>query len=451
MSSSSSSPTWSRLAASLHPSTLLAFSVSIRGTDIEALFFRYSLNDADAAMATFDTFALEMSLGHLPPAMLSASAAQLGLTSALGGAQLVAQRELTLQLGHVAVVKADTKARASGPVTSSTMGDDVIEVVRVRPVFGLPTSLLVMETWQPRERVVRPQRRGHVVVQRASEEESGADGDDDYVISDEDDEDEEDDDVSDESDESDDDTDASGEAFLDASEMTPRGRKSGVSPPRSPGSSSASEDDDSFYSPSDPISGPPTADVCLYTFLTDFDGAVDVSLNLALYQYLQDMARTYAARVGEEQGRRGADEHQADTSGHVVTQLPPSLMSAGSARRRKHSKGRRAHHVARSGSSSADDDVSSGSASGVSKHKRRPRRKRVTAFHPLLPMQLEPQLKALGDATPSIKSVLSWLGVRRETIPEAVHKGLALQIEGAAASVMRMVLKRRGVIEEDDE
>jgi len=44
-------------------------------------------------------------------------------------------------------------------------------------------------------------------------------------------------------------------------------------------------------------------------------------------------------------------------------------------------------------------------------------------------MQLEPQLSALGEATPPLDKVLSWLGVQREAIPLTVHSSVTAPLQ----------------------
>jgi hypothetical protein len=48
----------------------------------------------------------------------------------------------------------------------------------------------------------------------------------------------------------------------------------------------------------------------------------------------------------------------------------------------------------------------------------------VLQFRPIVPMQFEPILKALGDATPRLDVVLAWLGIDRGTLPALIHKNL---------------------------
>jgi len=170
---------------------------------------------------------------------------------------------------------------------------------------------------------------------------------------------------------------------------------------------------------------PPAAPLVAYALLTDFEGTVDVSLNVAHYQYLQDLMSAYV------------DQFRAQGAGAApATALPPptplsAVAPTGGAFSPPPPPGRAARPTSMLVGASPPVTVAGAEAAAAA----------PVVFHALIPVQLEPQLKALGDATPPLNSVLAWLGVDRAAIPASIHTGVTVALEGLLCAVGKELLQ----------
>ena len=123
----------------------------------------------------------------------------------------------------------------------------------------------------------------------------------------------------------------------------------------------------------------------LYKFIADFDGSLDVSLNISYYTFLKLVGKTYADAI--------------------VAALATDFQ-AQSSHRRALSEDLLGETTAGSSSSATPDNVRATTEDSQGSRERLPH----LTFRALIPIQLEPQLKALGEATPRLEKVLEWLG-----------------------------------------
>ena len=132
-----------------------------------------------------------------------------------------------------------------------------------------------------------------------------------------------------------------------------------------------------------------------YHFAADFNDAIYVNLNIGMYQFFQDLAATYLKSY-----RREFFEDYPHRHGETTESAMPSPSNEPS---------------------------------------------RVTAdleFHAIGPIQFNPKLLALGEATPRIEKIFEWLGIDRETLPKCLHRGVAIPLVHGLWRINRHMIHR---------
>jgi hypothetical protein len=133
-----------------------------------------------------------------------------------------------------------------------------------------------------------------------------------------------------------------------------------------------------------------------YHFAADFDEAIYVNLNIGMYHFIRDLADTYLKSY-----RREFLEDYPHRHGEKTTE---------------------------SATPSPSDETS-----------------RVVAdleFHAIGPIQFNPKLRALGEATPRIEKIFEWLGIDRETLPKCLHRGVTIPLVHGLWRVNRHIMHR---------
>ncbi|KAG0173076.1 hypothetical protein DFQ30_008982 [Apophysomyces sp. BC1015] len=136
-----------------------------------------------------------------------------------------------------------------------------------------------------------------------------------------------------------------------------------------------------------------------HVFSADFDGRINVSLNLGLIKYLQEMSHMFTTqlqRAMDDVAVRPmfASEDAASFDSGIAVQQRPSESRATPAK----------NTTSPSSSSSAQDDL---------------------IYVTNQPVDFHPQLQVMGDATPPVE----WLGLKREKLPAIVHENITLQLD----------------------
>lgn len=151
-----------------------------------------------------------------------------------------------------------------------------------------------------------------------------------------------------------------------------------------------------------------------HIFCTTFDGRVNVSLNLGLIRYLQELANMFTTQLDRalhpnERTAHGGGEDRTPT-------LSSSSVSAAAAA----AGGPSGHADSDSFDSGVSIKVPSSSSRPAS-----PDQPQAIIYQSAAPVDFNPQLQVMGDATPPVE----WLGFKRERLPGMVHENITLALD----------------------
>ncbi|KAI8376427.1 uncharacterized protein BYT42DRAFT_386187 [Radiomyces spectabilis] len=169
-----------------------------------------------------------------------------------------------------------------------------------------------------------------------------------------------------------------------------------------------------------------------HTFAANFDGRVNVSLNLGLMKYLQEMYSMYKnqlERAKESELARPSpsttpgETNAPSLAGHDDTE---SVDSGVGVNKRKaaslHRKPSSASTDPREPSDSPEPDKLP--PTGPSE---------AIKYRAVQPVDFYPQLQVMGDATPPME----WLGLKRDRLPAAIHENITLPLDGLVQSLWK--------------
>lgn len=159
-----------------------------------------------------------------------------------------------------------------------------------------------------------------------------------------------------------------------------------------------------------------------HTFTANFGGRINVSLNLGLIRYLQELVNMF----NEQMGRAKEDRRIQPTSSQETLSISKPA-----------------------GEQQAADEESFDSGVGV----RSPSRQ--TSHHSLqeeetegasplvytseVPVNFNPQLQIMGDATPPME----WLGLKRDRLPAVVHEDITLVLDEIVQTIWQLYLSQQ--------
>lgn len=161
-----------------------------------------------------------------------------------------------------------------------------------------------------------------------------------------------------------------------------------------------------------------------HTFTADFGGRINVSLNLGLIRYLQELANMFTSQLDRalqnDQPRRTSMASIIDDRSQSQAQQDDDSLDSGVAVRQAISISRKTSK--RSLSEDAGDVRETIEETST------------LIYRTNAPVSFHPQLQIMGDATPPVE----WLGLRRERIPGLVHENVTLQLDQLVQAIWDM-------------
>ncbi|KAJ2957271.1 hypothetical protein NQZ79_g6974 [Umbelopsis isabellina] len=162
-----------------------------------------------------------------------------------------------------------------------------------------------------------------------------------------------------------------------------------------------------------PIFGIPRTDLTMdstqilqvlqHVFKVDFDGQINVSLNIGLIKYLQELVHQFEEQY--KRALRGPIAPVESTSTSTIGDKPSDDQ--------KEEKPTNEDII--------DDSLSLESPESEPKLQV----KDALEYQALIPVNFQPQLQIMGEATPPVE----WLGLRRDRFPAIIHEELTLSLE----------------------
>ncbi|KAI9320168.1 hypothetical protein BX666DRAFT_2151466 [Dichotomocladium elegans] len=171
-----------------------------------------------------------------------------------------------------------------------------------------------------------------------------------------------------------------------------------------------------------------------HKFSASFGGRIDVSLNLGLIRYLQELANMFTNQMNRAlHNERGSEEDLLTTSGN--TRLPsgvvePAPRSVVSSRRSDPSAGDGGPSVLEK-DTKASAIKSSGNAPAAASSRTQGEE---FVYSSTTAVNFDPQLEIMGEATPPVE----WLGFKRERLPALVHENITLVLGELIETLWRM-------------
>lgn len=147
-----------------------------------------------------------------------------------------------------------------------------------------------------------------------------------------------------------------------------------------------------------------------HIFCTTFDGRVNVSLNLGLIRYLQELANMFTTQLDRAL-------HPNERAAHGGEDRTPTISSSSVSAAGGGPSGQ-------ADSDSFDSGVSIKVPSGSSRPAS-PDQPQAIIYQSAAPVDFNPQLQVMGDATPPVE----WLGFKRERLPGMVHENITLALD----------------------
>ncbi|KAI7885245.1 hypothetical protein K492DRAFT_204108 [Lichtheimia hyalospora FSU 10163] len=144
-----------------------------------------------------------------------------------------------------------------------------------------------------------------------------------------------------------------------------------------------------------------------HIFCTTFDGRVNVSLNLGLIRYLQELANMFTTQLD-----RALHPNERAHSSAMDEDRTPNISSVSAA-----------GPSGPADSDSFDSGVSVKVPSGS--RPASPDKPQTISYQSAAPVDFNPQLQVMGDATPPVE----WLGFKRERLPGMVHENITLTLD----------------------
>ncbi|CAM0134818.1 Macrophage colony-stimulating factor 1 receptor [Umbelopsis sp. WA50703] len=143
--------------------------------------------------------------------------------------------------------------------------------------------------------------------------------------------------------------------------------------------------------------------VLQHVFKVDFDGQINVSLNIGLIKYLQELVHQFE------------DQYKRALRGPTVPVESTSTATIGD----KQSDDQKEETTIKE--EIVDDHITLNDL----EPKPKPPMKDALEYQALIPVNFQPQLQIMGEATPPVE----WLGLRRDRFPAIIHEELTLNLE----------------------
>lgn len=158
-----------------------------------------------------------------------------------------------------------------------------------------------------------------------------------------------------------------------------------------------------------------------HIFCTTFDGRVNVSLNLGLIRYLQELANMFTTNLD-----RALHPNERGPSSAMDEDRTPNMSSISAA-------GPSGHADSDSFDSGVSIKVPSGSRPTS------PDQQQAIIYQSAAPVDFNPQLQVMGDATPPVE----WLGFKRERLPGMVHENITLALDQIVHTLWEVYSKQQ--------